>query len=352
MRSWQIIRWGEPLEPRDHPDPKPEGRQVVVRVLTSGICHSDLHLWQGYFDLGGGERLDITTRGLKLPFTLGHEVLGEVVDVGPEVHEVRPGDRRIVYPWIGCGACADCARGEELLCVKPRVVGTWRDGGYSTHVLVPDARYLVPFDGLDPAVACTYACSGVTALSALKKTGLGRDDQTLLMVGCGGVGLQALQMARAVVPGRIVVAEPDPAKREAALAAGADHVVDNRDAKAAVQAVRDLSAGGAAAAIDFVGRPETARFAIDALRQKGGTLVVVGLYGDKLVYPLAMFPLRVLTVRGSYVGTLEDLREVVGFAQQGRLRPLPVKRVALDQVNGALADLAAGRVTGRVVLTP
>lgn len=352
MRSWQIIRWGEPLEPRDYPDPKPEGRQVVLRVLTSGICHSDLHLWQGYFDLGGGEKLDITTRGLQLPFTLGHEVLGEVVAVGPEVHEVRPGDRRIVYPWIGCGACADCARGEELLCVKPRVVGTWRDGGYSTHVLVPDARYLVDYDGLDPAVACTYACSGVTALSALKKTGLSRDDQTLLMVGCGGVGLQALQMARAVVPGRIVVAEPDPAKREAALAAGADHVVDNRDTKAAVQAVKDFSSGGAAAAIDFVGRPETARFAIDALRQKGGTLVVVGLYGDRLVYPLPLFPLRVLTVRGSYVGTLEDLREVVRYAKEGRLKPLPVKTVPIEHINAAMADLAAGRVTGRIVLKP
>jgi D-arabinose 1-dehydrogenase-like Zn-dependent alcohol dehydrogenase len=352
MRSWQIVRWGEPLEPRDYPDPRPEGRQVVLRVLTSGICHSDLHLWQGYFDLGGGERLDITTRGLKLPFTLGHEVLGEVVAVGPEVHEVRPGDRRIVYPWIGCGACADCTRGEELLCTRPRVVGTWRDGGYSTHVLVPDARYLVDYDGLDPAVACTYACSGVTALSALKKTGLTRDNQTLLMVGCGGVGLQALQMARAVVPGRIVVAEPDAKKCEAALAAGADHVVDNRDAKAAIQAVKDLSGGGAAAAIDFVGRPETARFAIDALRQKGGTLVVVGLYGDKLVYPLAMLPLRVLTVRGSYVGTLADLEEVVGFAKAGRLKPLPVRRVALDQVNAAMADLATGRITGRIVLTP
>jgi len=352
MRSWQIIRWGEPLEPRDYPDPVPEGRQVVLRVLTSGICHSDLHLWQGYFDLGGGERLDITTRGLQLPFTLGHEVLGEVVAVGPEVHEVRPGDRRIVYPWIGCGSCADCARGEELLCVKPRVVGTWRDGGYSTHVLVPDARYLVDYEGLDPAVACTYACSGVTALSALKKTGLTRDDQTLLLVGCGGVGLQALQMARAVVPGRIVVAEPDAKKREAALAAGADHVVDNRDPKAAVQAVKDLSGGGAAAAIDFVGRPETARFAIDALRQKGGTLVVVGLYGDKLVYPLPLFPLRVLSVRGSYVGTLEDLQEVVRYAKEGRLKPLPVTKVPLEEVNAAMADLAAGRVTGRIVLAP
>jgi len=352
MRSWQIIRWGEPLEPRDYPDPVPEGRQVVLRVLTSGICHSDLHLWQGYFDLGGGERLDITTRGIRLPFTLGHEVLGEVVAVGPEVHEVRPGDRRIVYPWIGCGSCADCARGEELLCVKPRVVGTWRDGGYSTHVLVPDARYLVDYEGLDPAVACTYACSGVTALSALKKTGLTRDDQTLLLVGCGGVGLQALQMARAVVPGRIVVAEPDAKKREAALAAGADHVVDNRDPGAAVQAVKDLSGGGATAAIDFVGRPETARFAIDALRQKGGTLVVVGLYGDKLVYPLPLFPLRVLSVRGSYVGTLQDLQEVVRYAREGRLKPLPVTKVPLEQVNAAMADLAAGRVTGRIVLAP
>lgn len=352
MRSWQIIRWGEPLEPRDYPVPSPKGREVVMRVLASGICHSDLHIWHGWFDLGGGERIRIEDRGLKLPFTLGHEVLGEVIACGPDVTGLREGDRRIVYPWAGCGTCADCLRGDELLCAKPRIVGTWRDGGYSTHVVVPDARYLVPFDGLDPAVACTYACSGVTALSALKKVDLRREDQALVIIGAGGVGLQAVQMAHAVVPGRVIVADTDAAKRAAALAAGADHAVDNSDPVQAAREVKELTGGGADAAIDFVGRPSTAGFALQALRGKGGTLVVVGLYGDRMPLPLPLLPLRVLSLKGSYVGTQSDLVDVIAFAKAGRLKPLPVTMRKLSEVNAALADLTAGRVTGRIVLTP
>ena len=351
MKSWQIVRWAEPLELREYPNPVPEGREVLVRTLACGICHSDLHIWQGYFDLGGGDRINIADRGVKLPFTLVHEVVGEVVAVGPDVVEVRPGDQRIVYPWAGCGACADCRRGDELWCTKPRVVGTWRHGGYADHVVVPDARYLVPYDGLDPRVACTYACSGVTALSALKKTGLTREDQTLLMVGSGGVGLQAVQMARAVVKGRIIVADTDPAKRQAALAAGADQAIDN-SGQEAFKEVKEATGGGADAAIDFVGRPATASFAVASLRPKGGTLVVVGLYGARLPLPLAWLPLRAMTLRGSYVGTQRDLEELIGFARDGRLSPLPVDPRPFAAVNQAMTDLGAGKVTGRIVLTP
>ena len=150
MHSYQIIDWGKPLQPRDYPDPKPQGAEAVVRVEACGVCHSDLHIWQGYFDLGDGERIRIADRGMQLPFTLGHEVAGTVEALGPGSggHGVAVGDRVVVYPWIGCGECAVCRRGEELLCLKPRIVGTWKDGGYSDRVLVPHARYLVPFGDL------------------------------------------------------------------------------------------------------------------------------------------------------------------------------------------------------------
>jgi D-arabinose 1-dehydrogenase-like Zn-dependent alcohol dehydrogenase len=157
-------------------------------------------------------------------------------------------------------------------------------------------------------------------------------------------------MAPAVVPGRVGVADVDAGKRETAARAGAAFTVDN-GSPGGVTAVKDWSNGGVDAAIDFVGRPETARFAIDSLR-KGGTLVVVGLYGDRLPLPLPWLPLRVLTLRGSYVGTLQDLKDVIALAKAGKLPPISVEPRPIDRVNDALSDLSGGKVAGRVVLKP
>lgn len=352
MQSYQITRWGEPLESRDYATPEPQGGEVLVRVTACGVCHSDLHIWQGFFDLGDGKQLRIEDRGMQLPFTLGHEVAGEVIAVGPEASGVSVGDSRIVYPWIGCGDCGDCRRGEELLCTKPRVIGTWVDGGYSTHVLVPDAKYLVPHDGIPASLACTYACSGITAYSALRKADIQRPDQKLLLIGAGGVGTAALLMAKAVVPGEVAMADIDGNKRAAAEATGVCDAVFDNGRPDAVKAVRDWSGGGIDAAIDFVGRPETLRFGIDCLRAKGGTVVGVGLYGDSIALPTAFLPLKMMTLKGSYVGTLDDLKAVVALAQNGHLPPLDHSTCPLHDVNNALDALKSGRIKGRMVLQP
>ncbi|MCB1971159.1 MAG: alcohol dehydrogenase catalytic domain-containing protein [Geminicoccaceae bacterium] len=353
MKSYQIVGWGEPLEARDYPTPEPKGREVLVKVTACGVCHSDLHIHQGYFDLGDGRRLNIADRGMQLPFTLGHEVAGEVVAMGPEATGVEIGDSRVVYPWIGCGQCADCERGDNLLCTKPRVIGTWVDGGYSTHVIVPDARYLVDHGDVPVEVACTYACSGITAYSALTRTGITRADQSLLIVGAGGVGMNGLLMAKAVLGCRVAVADIDAAKRDAAMATGlCDAVFDNSDAKTAAEAVRAWSNGGADASIDFVGRPVTTEFGIACSRTKGSSVVVVGLYGDSMKLSTAMLPLRMMNLKGSYVGTLDDLHAVMDLARSGKLPPIKVTGCALHDANKALRSLTQGEVTGRYVLQP
>src|SRR5712692_9321008 len=117
MRAMQIIEWGKPLESREYPDPEPQGAEVLIRVEATGVCHSDVHIWEGYFDLGGGNRTTLESRGVKLPFTMGHEIAGQVVALGPDATGVAVGDKRVVYPWIGCQLCAVCRRGEELLCL-------------------------------------------------------------------------------------------------------------------------------------------------------------------------------------------------------------------------------------------
>ena len=350
MESYQIIEWGKPLERREYDNPEPEGSEVLLRVTGCGVCHSDLHIWEGHFDLGEGKRITLEDRGLELPFTMGHEVVGEVLALGPDAEGVSPGDRRVVYPWIGCGDCDACARDEDLLCLAPRTVGTRRAGGYSDRVIVPHAKYLVPYDGVSTELAATYACSGITAYSALKKADAVGKSDPILIIGAGGVGLSAVHLAPHVVEGDVIVADVDGAKRAAARQSGAWETIDNA-APDALDKLRELTGGGVATAIDFVGRPETSSFGFEALR-RGGTLVVVGLFGDSMPLSLAMMPLKMATIKGSYVGTIDDLKDVIGLAQEGKLPPIPIETRPLSAANATLEDMKEGAYLGRVVLKP
>src|SRR6266513_5454480 len=168
MRRQSLVKFDAPLCETIVETPKPQGREVLVRIERCGLCHSDLHIQDGYADLGGGKRLD-TTRGMTLPFTLGHEIAGVVEEVGAEVSKDLIGARRAVFPWIGCGQCRDCQNGDENLCIKQRFLGVSIDGGFASHVLVPDARYLLEYDPLPVNQAATLMCSGVTAYGALKR---------------------------------------------------------------------------------------------------------------------------------------------------------------------------------------
>lgn len=350
MRSYQIVAWGEPLEPRDDDTPEPRGTEVLVRISACGVCHSDLHIWDGYFDMGGGQRVTLAERGVALPLTLGHEIAGEVVAVGAEAVGAEVGDKRVVFPWLGCGDCAVCRRGEDLLCVAPRYLGTRVHGGYSDHVMVPHPKFLIDYSGVPTNLACTLACAGLTAYSALKKAmPLGQDDH-FVIIGAGGVGLSAVHIAPALVEANMIVADVDAEKRSAARQAGAGETIDNGEDDAVARVLK-MTGGGVAAAIDFVGVPETTRFGIDVLR-KGGTHVVVGLHGGALTVPLPLFPFKMMSVKGSFVGSLAELGELMDLVKAGRVPPIPVEARPLSAANQALDDLREGRVLGRVVLTP
>ena len=350
MRAMQIIEWGQPLEARDYPDPEPKDDEVLLRVEAAGVCHSDVHIWHGHFDLGGGQQISLQSRGVHLPFTMGHEIAGEVIALGPHASGVKIGDKVVAYPWIGCGECAVCKKGEELLCLRPRTLGTRVAGGYGTHVIVPHGRYLLPYEGVPTDLAATYTCSGITAFSALKKTRerLGRDDH-LVIIGAGGVGGSAVHIAPAAVKGKVVVADIGAQKRAHARQMGAIATIDNA-APDAVKQVMEATGGGAAAAIDFVGSPKTMEFGINILR-KGGKLVMVGLYGGACPVSTVLFPFKMMTLEGSYVGTLEDLRELLAIVQVGKVPPIPIEQRPASEVSTALSDLKnGGKVSGRVVL--
>ncbi|MEZ5817007.1 MAG: alcohol dehydrogenase [Hyphomicrobiaceae bacterium] len=352
MDSYRVTAFGAPLTLQSEPTPVPKGREVLVRTTGCGVCHSDVHLHEGSFDLGGGRKVDMS-RSLGLPRTLGHEIVGEVVAVGGDVpaSEAAVGQQRVVFPWIGCQQCPICKSGDEHLCNQPRALGVNCDGGYATHVLVPDPKYLFAFDGLDDALAATYACSGLTAFGALKKAREAvKNGGDLLIIGAGGVGLSGVRMAEAVTGVKPIVADLDKSKWAAAREAGAKEVIDPSDAESG-KALYRMSGGGVAAAIDFVGAAASFTFGFNALR-KSGRLIVVGLFGGSASLPVPMIPLKNATVMGSYVGNLDDMRELMALAQSGKVPGLPIATRPLADANEVLSSLASGKIVGRVVLRP
>jgi len=348
MRAMQIVEFAKPLKLNNYDTPAPRGSEVLIKILSAGVCHSDLHLWEGFFDLGMGQRLDLSTRGMKLPFTLGHEIAGEVAAIGPDVNDVRVGQRFVVFPWIGCGTCAFCNDGEELLCPTPRTLGTRRDGGYADHVIVPHPRYLVDHGNTPIDLACTYACSGLTAYSAIRRTQKIKNMKKLLIIGAGGVGLAGLEVARAIHDGEIWVADIDDAKLEIAREHGAHRTFNPRDPEIAGKIAAD---GGADSAIDFVGAPASYKFAFQTVR-RGGKVVMVGLFGGDSPLSLASMPMRMLTIEGSYVGNLEELHELMALVRNGKVQPMPYSTRPLEAANDVLEELKAGKIVGRVVLRP
>jgi D-arabinose 1-dehydrogenase-like Zn-dependent alcohol dehydrogenase len=344
MISYQIVEHGKPLQKVALETPKPQGAEVLVRVTRAGVCHSDVHIWDGYFDLGGGKRFYVKERGCVPPFTLGHEPFGVVEAVGPKAKGVKIGQKRIVYPWIGCGKCAVCKAGQDNYCVSgTRYLGVNRPGAYSTHVLVPDPKYLVDASGVDEGFAATLACSGLTAYSAAAKLPALAPQDRVAVLGCGGLGLIGISILRARGVKNIVACDIDDAKLGVATRMGAKETLNTR----AGDAPQKLQ--GLAAAIDFVGSPATASLGIGALR-KGGRYVVCGLYGGELVHPLPPIAQRAIGIIGSYVGNLQELKEVVALAKKRRIRAAPVETRPADEASRALEDLKAGRIVGRVVL--
>lgn len=349
INSQQIVAYGAPLAAGSAPLPTPSAREALVRVRNCGVCHSDVHLQDGHFDLGGDDHLDISS-GRALPFTLGHEVEGEVVALGPDAAGVSVGDRVLVFPWIGCDECPICARGEGHMCNSPRAIGVNINGGYADHCLVPDAKYLVPYGDLDPALAATYACSGITAYGALDKVGPLGPGERVLIIGMGGVGMMGLAFANALFGEAPIVADIDASKREAALGAGAAEAFDSAD-RASAKAVRKMTDGGAAAVVDFVGSDRSFAFASSVVG-RGGKIIIVGLIGGSMSMPVPMFPLRSLTITGSYVGSLAQFTAMMALVRAGKVNPIPIQTRPLDSAEQTLNDLRDGRLLGRVVLQP
>jgi len=347
LRRQSLVAYGQPLCETIVDCPAPRGSEVLLRIERCGVCHSDLHLQDGYFALGGDKRLDIT-KDRALPFTLGHEIAGVIEAAGPDAADAIAGRRAAVYPWIGCGTCIVCRAGEENMCSKHRHLGIAVDGGFATHVIVPHSRYLIDYEPLSSAFAGPLMCSGLTAYAALKRH-VGRAERgPVLLVGLGGVGMMGLAFARALFREPPIVADIDAEKRKAAIAAGAAEAYDPSDPEAR-RAVLKLT-GGVLAVCDFVGSDQSLQFSTGVLA-RGGKVVVTGLLGGTFAMAAAMFAIKAMTIEGTLTGTLAEAHEVLDHARSGKIAPIPTHDRPLGQAQAALDDLRAGRVVGRRVLT-
>jgi propanol-preferring alcohol dehydrogenase len=348
MKKWALTGARQPLQAMEVITPKPTGTEVLIEISHCGVCHTDLHFWEGEFNLGHGKKVTLEDRGTKFPLTLGHEIVGRVAAVGPDATGVTIGERRAVYPWIGCGKCVRCRGGDENLCDNPSSLGLFADGGFATHVIVPHSRYLFDIGDLDPALVSTFSCSGITVLGAIKKFGRMDPDSPVLIIGAGGLGHAAIATLKALGHKAIIVADIDETKRASALRAGATSVIDGR-AEDVTEKIIKAAGGAVLYAIDFVNITRTATSAYNALG-KGGLLVLIGVAGGELDLSLAGMVFTVRGVISSNAGNFEDLREIIELAKAGKLQPIPIERMPIADANDALRKLAAGKVTGRLVL--
>ena len=347
MKAYQVTQFGEPIEPHVLPDPKPAGREVLIDVVSCGLCHSDVHFHRGHVAIGGGATMPVSALGIELPATLGHEIFGKIAAFGPDagLTERDLGRPVIVYPWTGCGHCAACLAERDNECPTPRSIGVQRPGGHAEKVIVPEAKYLVDAGGLNQDVGGIYACSGLTAYAALAK--VQRRDGWVAIIGMGGVGLMALSIAKGTGFGKIAAIDVDEAKlARARNDFGADLAINSRT-EGISESLKEQTSGFIGI-VDLVGSDQTISLALSLLRN-GGTYVGVGLFGGVVSVPLAVLNSRQISIKGSYVGTLRELRELVHHVQQGRIKQIPVSNDPISRVNEGLKALSAGKIDGRIV---
>jgi alcohol dehydrogenase, propanol-preferring len=347
LRRQSLVKFDAPLCETIADIPKPQGKEVLVRVDRCGLCHSDLHIQDGYADLGGGKRLD-TTRGMVLPFTLGHEIAGVVDEVGPDADKSLIGTKKAVFPWIGCGQCRDCLNGDENLCIKNRFLGVTLDGGFASHVLVPDARYLLDYGSLSVNQAATLMCSGMTAYGALKRLVDRPRQRNLLLIGLGGVGMMGLSLAQAMFKQKIAVADLNPAARETALKNGAAIAYDPSEPDLVKRIIKETE-GGFDEIVDFAGNEKSMAFAVSVIA-RGGKIVVSGLMGGNFSLPMVQWIYKRMTIEGFMVGTLAEGHELMALARAGKIKPTPMREEPMGDVQKWIDELRAGKVVGRIVL--
>jgi NAD+-dependent secondary alcohol dehydrogenase Adh1 len=341
MKAARLHAYHEPLALDELDEPRATGPlDVVVRIGAAGLCRTDLHIQEGQW---------AQKSGVALPYTLGHENAGWIHEVGSAVNNVEVGDTVIVHPYISCGLCRPCRRGDDMHCVDGSFPGINRDGGFA-DLLLTNARSVIRLDPkLEPKDIAALADAGLTAIHAVKKAApiLGAGTRTVV-IGAGGLGHIGIQCLKAMTPTEIIVIDPSEKALELAREVGADQTVKVDGAQ--VDTVKELTDGlGAEAILDFVGEKGAIQDGI-AMVQDGGFYYVIG-YGENIDIPTIDVISREISFIGNLVGTYTDLEDLMTLTAQGQVR-LHTSTYPLDAINDAMADLDQGRLQGRGILVP
>ena len=351
MKAYQVVENGKPLEEREIEKPKPTGKEILLKTVACGVCHSDVHIHEGYFSLGDEAKLPVPLMTDAL--AMGHEIFGEVVELGDQVKDIEIGKKYVAYPWIGCGECNECKNEREHYCspLTTKNLGINVDGGYAEYVLVPDSKYLFDAGDTPDEVAGSYACRGLTAYSALKKADLKKGQNSVVIISAGGLGLLSLKIIQAAYSINPIVVDIDDEKLELAKKAGASAIINSKDENI-YEKIAELTEGGATSVIDFVGASETFELASGMFGMKrGGTYVIVGLIGGQTNLQLPMTTLTARTIRGIYVGSLAEMGELMQLVKEGKIEHVDVEKRNASTANETLNDLKNGKINGLVCLT-
>jgi len=317
MQAAVLHEFGKPLRMENRPLPPLGPDDVLVRVLASGVCHSDLHIIDGLVP-------EIT-----LPRVLGHEIAGEAAELGPV----------LVYGAWGCGSCKHCLKGDEQLCKLDRLAGWEQDGGYADYVVVPSRRYLMPLQGLDPIRAAPLADAGITAYRAVCRVRAWlKDGGCAVVIGVGGLGQFAVQFLRLMTKARVLAVDINEAKLARAITLGAQAAF-----------LPDQAPKGTDVILDFVGTSDSLALST-RLVDRGGIVVQIGEGSGTIPFGLGLTDFEV-TLTTSILGSLPDVRAVLDYARKGCLQ-WDVQEFPLSDANAALAKLRQGELLGRAVLRP
>jgi 2-desacetyl-2-hydroxyethyl bacteriochlorophyllide A dehydrogenase len=338
MKAWLLKGYNQALEPIERNRPQPGPGEILLKVKACGLCYTDIKIIKG----------EIPPPIVTLPHELGHEVAGEVVEIGQGVSGIQIGDVGVVYSYVTCHECNRCLTGRENICQNLRRVGFELDGGFSEYLSIP-AYNFCPFSRDLPIQKMAILADAIgTPYHAITRLAQVKAGQDVLIVGAGGLGLHAVQIAK-LCGARALVVDTNPDALALAKTYGADEILPAEGAGAAVS---KLTAGqGADAVIEIVGAPETLSWSLPATKS-GGKLILVG-YAPGRPYALdtMMMHYREYTVMGSRFTTKAELLELIKLVEQGVIRPVVTKTLPFDQANEALEALKKKTYLGRIVLT-
>ena len=339
MRTVQLIEPGQALEAREVPTPAPGPGEVLVRIAAAGICRSDVHYRSGF---------PTTDR---LPITLGHEIAGMVEEVGSDVRHWEPGDRVVIHYQLSCGKCDVCAGGHEQFCGDGAMLGKAIDGGYAEFIAVPHQNLFALPAAIDFEAAAVMMCSSATPLHALRK-GRFQAGETVAVFGAGGLGMSAIQIARALGAARVIAIDVNPTKLELAARLGAIPVAGG---DGAVAAVREATDGrGVDIALELAGLPATLTAALESLAIRGRAVAVGLIENPTPVAPYDQFILKEAELIGSSDHLASEIPELLALAAEGALDTggLVTARVGLDSeaVNAVMDGLETNHDEVRTVI--